>query len=134
MVIDVDGGTRLQVTVTQYKTGTGDFADIPAPPESKDSAQLVTDAPLSLMVSSSYHKNETMFLWVNDHDKNRNPAAADAVTINFDVINVAGGVIDNEVIQANETGANTGQFIGYIVEREGIPITHVGFLCVFSFF
>ena len=130
MVIDVDGGTSLPVPITQYKTGTGDFADIPAPPVSKDSAQLVTDAPLSLMVSSSYHKNETMFLWVNDPDKNRNPAAADAVTINFDVINDAGVVIDNEVIQANETGANTGQFIGYIVEREGIPITHDGHLSV----
>ncbi len=124
-------GTSSSVTLYQYDvTGVG-VISLPAPSQYSTTAtppgSFVTSpnpvvpvaggAPLTLDPNTAialnpvdaYHTGEPIFIVVSDADQNLNPALQESV-----IVIVTSSTGDREEILLTETGANTGEFVGYV--------------------
>jgi len=95
-------------------TAAGPFAAAPNPTD-LSGAPINLGAPVDLLAGGAFHQGEALFLRVADADQNLNVLAVESVLIT--VVSQTTG--DVEVVQASETGPNTGEFIAYLMS--GVP-------------
>ncbi|HTO07651.1 MAG TPA: hypothetical protein VMR86_11430 [Myxococcota bacterium] len=101
------GATTFAVTPTQCFNGS---AFNPLPPPNAYGGGAIALGAVDLVTTPSYHPGEPVFVRLNDANRNTNPAAIDNVVVNL----AAAGVGDAEQLELQETGINTGVFVGYI--------------------
>ena len=101
------GATTYSVTPTGCFNGAA-FNPLPAPNAYGGGAIALGAVPL--VATANYHPGEPVFVRLTDANRNTNPAAIDLVVVNL----AAPGVGDAEQLQLQETGVNTGVFVGYI--------------------
>ena len=101
------GATTYSVTPTQCFNGS---AFNPLPPPNAYGGGAIALGSVALVTTPSYHPGEPVFIRLTDANRNSNPAAIDNVVVNL----AAAGVGDAEQLQLEETGVNTGVFVGYI--------------------
>src|SRR5574341_562399 len=90
-------------------TTAGPFQAINAP-LTLGGALIDLTSPVPLVAAGFYHAGEAVFIRLTDLDQNLDPAAAETVLVT--VTNDVTG--DQEVLRFEETGPDTGVFIGYI--------------------
>ena len=101
------GATTYGVSPTACFNGAV-FAPLP-PPNAFGGGPIALGA-VELVVAPSFHAGEPIFVRLTDPDKNQNPALVENVTVNL----AAPSSGDAEQVQLQETGVNTGVFVGYI--------------------
>ena len=101
------GATTYGVSPTACFNGAV-FAPLP-PPNAFGGGPIALGA-VELVVAPSFHAGEPIFVRLTDADKNQNPALVENVTVNL----AAPSSGDAEQVQLQETGVNTGVFVGYI--------------------
>ena len=101
------GATTYGVSPTACFNGAV-FAPLP-PPNAFGGGPIALGA-VELVVAPSFHAGEPVFIRLTDPDKNQNPALVENVTVNL----AAPSSGDAEQVQLQETGVNTGVFVGYI--------------------
>ncbi len=80
-----------------------------APPVLLDGTILNTAQPTPLDATSTVHGGEPMFIRLIDPDQNRNPTLRDTIDLQ-----ISTAIGDTEVLRLTETGADSGEFVGYI--------------------
>ncbi|HEU4431340.1 MAG TPA: carboxypeptidase-like regulatory domain-containing protein, partial [Myxococcota bacterium] len=99
-------------------TGAGPF--VPAPnPTDLSGAPINLAAPVDLLAGGAFHQGEALFLRVVDSDQNLSALAVESALIM--VISQTTG--DVEVVQASETGPNTGEFIAHLMSGAPPPVS-----------
>jgi hypothetical protein len=99
-------------------SGAGPFA--PAPnPNDLSGAPINLAAPIELRAGGAFHQGEALFVRVADPDQNLNPLAVESVLVALQSLTTG----DVEVVQASETGPNTGEFIGYSTSAPPPPVS-----------
>src|SRR5262249_19832937 len=101
------GATTYSVTPTQCFNGS---AFTPLPPPNAYGGGAIALGAVDLVTTPSYHPGEPVFVRLSDANRNANPAAIDNVVVNLATASVG----DAEQLQLQETGPNTGVFVGYI--------------------
>jgi uncharacterized repeat protein (TIGR01451 family) len=87
---------------------TGPFTGPMGPPVTTGGSTISSPAPLA--PASLYHAGDPVFIRLTDLDQNQDPAVAETVVVT--VRDDLSG--DVEYIRLNETGPNTGVFVGYV--------------------
>jgi len=99
-------------------TGAGPF--VPAPnPTDLSGAPINLSAAIELLSGGAFHQGEALFLRVVDADQNLNALAVESALITI----VSQTTGDVEVLSASETGANTGEFIAYLMSGAPPPVS-----------
>jgi len=93
---------------TKYKDSNGNFKNMPDA-KLKDGTTIKTPADIKLSNTSTYSNDDLVVIRVTDFDQNKDSTKIDTVTIT--VINPNTG--DKEELILQESGPNTGVFIGY---------------------
>jgi len=100
-------------SVTYSVTPTACFDGVafnPLPPPNAFGGGPIGLGSVELVGTPTYRVGEPVFVRLTDADKNLNPAVIDFVTVNL----AAATVGDTEQLQLQETGLNTGVFVGYV--------------------
>ncbi|MEZ5531010.1 MAG: hypothetical protein R3E69_01360 [Steroidobacteraceae bacterium] len=103
-------GTSGSTAPTQC-VGSGGTVTLP-PPVLADGTTVDPSQPLPLSAAPIVHGGEALFLRLRDTDQNLDATVIDTVEIE---VTAAGG--DRERLVLRESGANTGEFVGYIQTR-----------------
>jgi hypothetical protein len=99
-------------------TGAGPFVPAPNPTDLSGGA-INLGAPVDLLAGGAFHQGEALFLRVADADQNLSALAVESALITI----VSQTTGDVEVVQASETGPNTGEFIGYLMTGAPPPVS-----------
>jgi uncharacterized repeat protein (TIGR01451 family) len=97
-------------------SGAGPFAPAPTPSD-LSGAPINLAAPVDLLSGGAFHQGEALFVRVADPDQNANPLAVESVLLTLQSLTTG----DVEVVQASETGPNTGEFVGYLMSAPPPP-------------
>jgi uncharacterized repeat protein (TIGR01451 family) len=106
------GSTNLSVPATECSASgldAGPFGPIPGPTE-PGGAAIGVPGPIDLIDASTYPLAAALFIRLGDSDQNLDPAVFDTVNVRVSV--AATG--DSELLRLSETGANTGDFTGWV--------------------
>ncbi len=99
-----------QVYSTEYRKSDGVYVSVARPVPLGTTSPLDLSAPLPLLDTGLYKKNEPLFVRVTDLDQNADPSAIETIVITL-TINETG---DTETLRLKETGKDTSVFMGYI--------------------
>lgn len=105
-------GTVYEVRPSRYLTAASSYADI-TPPFIPGTEVAVTASPVHLLATGSLHRGQTLFLRVADADQNKDPNVAEWVALEAESRHGAAAG-DRETVLVQETGPNTGVFLGYV--------------------
>lgn len=120
--------TNLPVQPTEHSTSglaTGPFAPSPDPTE-LFGANIPVPGTHPLAPANVIKTNEPVFIHVSDMDQNLNATVIDTVIVSLST-NSSG---DSVVLRLQETGPNTGEFIGYVQTNSGAVTVNDEFLTV----
>lgn len=101
------GAATTNVMPAQCQTGSGDVAM--APPQTLTGADISLPAVLPLQSAAVFKSDETLFIELADASANTDSGVTERVAIELST-----GSGDLETLLAQETGPDTGVFVGYI--------------------
>ncbi len=99
-------------------TAAGPFIASPNPTD-LSGAPINLASPVDLLAGGAYHQGEALFVRVVDADQNLNALAVESVLVAL----FSQTTGDAEVVRVAETGANTGEFVGYLMSGAPPPVS-----------
>ncbi|KSB87750.1 hypothetical protein AS593_00545 [Caulobacter vibrioides] len=106
-------GAMTSVDNSRCRTAMGAWA----PPGATGDQAFNADG-VALRPASSFHAGEPIFIGVDAPESNIDPTARDHVQVK---LSTSGG--DREVVSMEETGPNTGYFVGYVTTSDAKAVT-----------
>ncbi|MCF6324197.1 MAG: DUF11 domain-containing protein [Gammaproteobacteria bacterium] len=117
--------TPQVVNLTEYDDGMGDYVPLPVP-NMPYTTIAVTSTPMRLEDAAAFSHLQSVFVRVDDFDRNINRLAAETVTVDVSV----DGNADMERYRLLETDIDSGVFTGYITISLSTQVAYDGQLSI----